>query len=565
MENDENIYGKPGIVVLSADYALNAQLQRRLQKTNHSIIGFYFVEDAIEWMSSQIEKQKVFIIDTETNGVSWKKTLQTFHANDIAIDAVILLEPDQHVSTREVKQHGAIGAFKKDETLFNVLPDKLDEIIKTIIKEHRQPAKFFNNDKSLKTHTYSDVNQTDENKVNESPAFTNNPRSECITLEEYKYKVQKITKDLEIQYNREQSFIIAYIGQEIKNAVIPIINMVRAVENTHLFENQQDLEAMHKATGDLVMLMNNLVDYANIETGKMEVVYHNFHLNAMVHDVINQLKHHTKENSATLQLTVKNNVPSFVYGDKLKLQQVLTNLTRYAIKKAQNTTIELMVQLSSEHADSLVFSVNNTGSDPAKNVIQSKTGKGISTSSKSIDAGIGLKTAQGLVYVMGGEMIIKKDLEDSFHAFFTIPVMESAVLEVSQDSNQEYGKPKRYLKVLLAEDDVINQMYLAGFLRAQGWDVDTAYNGLAVMELFEQEKYDLIILDGQMPCMDGFEAARKIRSSEANQSRTPILAISGYAIPGDKQKFLDAGMNDYIPKPINEDELLNVISKLTRK
>lgn len=121
---------------------------------------------------------------------------------------------------------------------------------------------------------------------------------------------------------------------------------------------------------------------------------------------------------------------------------------------------------------------------------------------------------------------------------------------------------KNKIKILLAEDDVINQLYLASFLRSAGCEVDTAYNGIAVLELFDQDKYDLVILDGQMPVMDGIETAQKIRQIEKS-GHIPILAISGFAAAEDQQRFIDAGMDDYLSKPVNEDELLRTIQKLT--
>ena len=127
-----------------------------------------------------------------------------------------------------------------------------------------------------------------------------------------------------------------------------------------------------------------------------------------------------------------------------------------------------------------------------------------------------------------------------------------------------FTAPERKLKILLAEDDTINQMYLAGFLRSQGWDVDTAYNGLDAMALYAAGKYDLVVLDGQMPKMDGFETAQKIRSTETEKESVPILAISGYANPEDKERFFEAGMDEYISKPVDENELLQVIYKLTQ-
>lgn len=140
--------------------------------------------------------------------------------------------------------------------------------------------------------------------------------------------------------------------------------------------------------------------------------------------------------------------------------------------------------------------------------------------------------------------------------------------------NRQKAKPKqtllghqnRKLKILLAEDDTINQMYLAGFLRAQDWEVDTVYNGVDAFKLYSSNSYDLIILDGQMPKMDGFETAQKIRNTELKPKGQgiPILAISGYANPEDKERFYNAGMDAYLSKPVDEQELIRVIHDLTK-
>ncbi len=151
-------------------------------------------------------------------------------------------------------------------------------------------------------------------------------------------------------------------------------------------------------------------------------------------------------------------------------------------------------------------------------------------------------------------------------AAFSIPKTWEPVLNVSDSDEGAYAAQRDSLKVLIAEDDAINQMYLAGFLRSQGWDVDTAYNGQKALEIFQHKRYDIVLMDGQMPRMDGFEATRKIRELEANKERkTPILAITGYAIPGDRERFFDAGMDDYLSKPIDENKLLDTIRALTTR
>jgi CheY-like chemotaxis protein len=121
------------------------------------------------------------------------------------------------------------------------------------------------------------------------------------------------------------------------------------------------------------------------------------------------------------------------------------------------------------------------------------------------------------------------------------------------------------LRILVAEDDGINQLYIKDFLELQGWEVDSAFNGLQAFEKFSKNEYDIILMDGQMPKMDGFQSTIKIREIEKEKkSHIPIIAITGYAVSGDKERFLDAGMDDYITKPINESILLEKIQSLIK-
>jgi CheY-like chemotaxis protein len=144
-------------------------------------------------------------------------------------------------------------------------------------------------------------------------------------------------------------------------------------------------------------------------------------------------------------------------------------------------------------------------------------------------------------------------------------IADQQIEKISEKTmKKDKNKISRKLSILLAEDDAINQLYLKGFLEAQGWVVDSAFNGLQAIEKFEKNKYEIILMDGQMPKMDGFDATRKIRELEKGKNEhIPIIAITGYAVTGDRERFLEAGMDDHITKPVDEQRLLDVIEKYT--
>jgi CheY-like chemotaxis protein len=146
---------------------------------------------------------------------------------------------------------------------------------------------------------------------------------------------------------------------------------------------------------------------------------------------------------------------------------------------------------------------------------------------------------------------------------FEIPIKQQSQIE---STNSEISFEKTELRILLAEDDGINQLYMKSFLTAKGMIVDTAFNGLQAIEKYKSNHYDLILMDGQMPRMDGIEATRLIRILEKEKNiHTPIIAMTGYAVSGDKEKFISFGMDDYISKPVDEKRLMELIQKYTEK
>lgn len=371
------------------------------------------------------------------------------------------------------------------------------------------------------------------------------------------------TKEL----NDMASDLLANLSNELTEPLSTLITMARDLEKTELTSEQRSLlKSIMAAAGNLRNSLNSAMDYATMEVNKPEVVYHNFHLAVLLEELVALIKPQANAKGIAIRLTIGDHVPDYVFGDKTKIQQVVTHLFDYLIKNLNNYNIELFVQAATENPfDNIlkfVFKTNLVSESSENHALVKESVNSIAGENEHM--GLGIRIAKTLVEVMGGKLVAVEQPNSSQALSFSIPLMESSAPIAKDDPMPDYRSRKKQLKMLLAEDDVINQMYLAGFLRMQGWEVDTAYNGLTVMELLtEPGKYDLIILDGQMPAMDGFETAKRIRQTEGNNHHTPILAISGFAIPGDKQKFLDAGMDEYIPKPINEDELLRTIYLLT--
>ncbi len=534
IENNKNNQREFRIIVLSADYVLNTRLQKKLQRFDFVVIGFYDFMDAVEWEAENVAIPKIYLIDAINPTPGWKRILSCFHSKELSVNSILLVDRNNTLNLHEIKQYGVNDLYIYDDGYLDQLVDMLKNCMSGI--SSKGSVGF-----SLK------------------PPVVPHDKTQNKPAEEASSVGRSI---------KNASALLASLSNDITEPLTTLITMARDLEKTKLTHEQNNLlKSIIAAAGNLRNSIDNAMDYAGMEVVKPEVVYHNFHLTVLLEELVALIKPQADVKQITLQLTIAESLPDYVFGDKTKIQQILAHLFGHLIKSLDNISIELSVQAVTEGTlDSMLAFVFKTDfvSEAGKENHAAKALPANDIHGNNENMGLGLRIAKTLVEVMGGELVMEKQPDLSLRMSFNIPLMESSASIVADNPPANYQEHKKPLRVLLAEDDVISQMYMAGFLRMQGWEVDTAYNGIAVMELFAPGKYDLIVMDGQMPAMDGFETARKIRQLESKNTLTPILAISGFANPGDKQKFLNAGMDEYLPKPINEDELLRVIDLLVK-
>ncbi len=392
--------------------------------------------------------------------------------------------------------------------------------------------------------------------------------SRDITDRQEMEELTKTTKLAE-QANKTKSEFLANMSHEIRNPLSAVIGMAKTLEKTSLDEEQKGyLKSIIIASSNLMTILNDILDYAKIESKKMEVVYHHFNIRDMVNELVRIHELQADENNNKLSAQVEKGMPETIYADKQKIEQVLHNLLSNANKFTTNGKVRVSLELrrAAGEGNSINFKVEDTGIGVRKEDIPglfvSFQQRDVSAKKEYQGTGLGLSIAKKLVDLMGGELDFTSEPGKGSTVSFQIPLMEYTEQPDGKIQKESPQGADKLLRILVVEDDAINQLYLAGFLRSKGWDVDTAYNGLAALDLFEPGKYDLILMDGQMPRMDGFETTRQIRKLEDPNSRTPIIAISGYAIPGDKDRFLEVGMDEYLSKPIDENQLLEVITRL---
>ncbi len=320
-------------------------------------------------------------------------------------------------------------------------------------------------------------------------------------------------------------------------------------------------------------ILNDILDLSKIARNKVEINNDDFHFKSFINQIIAIYENRTIEQGLKMHYTISDEIPEYINTDSKKLQQILSNLIGNAIKFTNEGLISIKIDLLKSNTNQifLQFSVSDTGigikQEDFPKIFQSFTQIDSSTRKLHSGTGLGLSITKNYIELLGGKIEFKSEYGKGTSFYFQIPIKIVENKEIlSEKNNEETTTLPKSINVLVAEDDAINRMYLNSFLSSMGWTVDLAKNGIEVIEKWEKKKYDILLIDGQMPMMDGFEAAQIIRKREvSNKIKTPIIAITGYTINEKNEQFIKAEMDDYVIKPINESDLLKKISRVVGK
>lgn len=369
---------------------------------------------------------------------------------------------------------------------------------------------------------------------------------------------------------RSKELFLANMSHEIRTPMNAIMGFATLLTDSKLTKEQEEwVHAIKYSSDNLLHIINDILDFSKIEAGKLELEEKHINLGDVVQSSVSMFRTKAKEKKIGLDYTMDPAIPNIVSGDAIRLNQVLLNLLSNAIKFTDKGQIKLEVKRM-KRADSSIwveFSISDTGigipSEQLSSLFESFTQASKEIANKYGGTGLGLAITKRLVELQGGTIqAVSIDKQGSCFTF-NLPFGEVKDFErhieaasSAVDFSKVAGK-----RVLLVEDNALNQQLAKLVLGKWKIDISIAENGKVAVEMLEKENYDLILMDIQMPEMDGYAATAYIRATL--QNKIPIIAMTAHALTDEKEKCLKAGMNDYVSKPFSPQELLGKINKYT--
>lgn len=409
----------------------------------------------------------------------------------------------------------------------------------------------------------------------------------CYDITEYRNietHLREVTNDAQ-QATLSKSLFLSNMSHEIRTPMSGVFGMLELLSLTALDEKQRNLVDKAKTSAEILLrIINDILDLSKIEAGKLEFEKRYFDLKMLIETTVETLRPFATKKNLSLNTTISLDLPQLILGDPVRISQIIINLANNAIKFTDKGNVNILVELVSETAQSvtLKFCIEDTGigiaAEQYSNLFQNFSQLSNISSRKYGGTGLGLAISKQLVSQMGGDLLLESQEGVGSSFYFSVTFEKQCdVCNSSSDSSNSFVKPfpndkgieilefgnpgvlKSKPHVLVVDDDEINQFFIKEVLHGY-FDLDIAANGQEALDFYENNRYAIILMDVQMPVLDGFETTEIIRKMELKtQIHTPIIGLTAYAMISDKEKCIVAGMDSYLSKPIDAPTLLKTL------
>jgi Signal transduction histidine kinase len=378
-------------------------------------------------------------------------------------------------------------------------------------------------------------------------------------------------RDEALAANKAKSHFLATMSHEIRTPLNAVINLSELLLETQLDERQRKLtQGVCEGGRSLLQLVNDVLDFSRIEAGRLELVATSFKLHDLLDGLASLFEKEAIMKKLHFGLSIHHDVPDLVTADSSRLRQILQNLLANAIKFTEKGSVSISVRMlpatqqKAESVPMMIFHISDTGIGISEQD-QQRLFQEFSQVDTNLDrrfggSGLGLAIAARLVMLMGGKIGCHSVPGIGSTFWFTLPVKTSSNVPEQIQNEEHVTLP---ISILLVEDSVTNQMVATAMLEKTGCQLAIANNGYEAITMVQQREFDIVLMDVSMPGMDGLEATRQIRAMGRRYASLPILAMTAHAFAHDRDACLEAGMNDYLSKPLQRDQLYSLLKKWT--